>query len=65
LVHLKADPAMQSPASQASVVAQIDAIGALFHYFVTVDQLAAQAEKSIASDEAMREEILAEELNDE
>lgn len=62
LVHLKASPAMQAPDMQASIAASLDAIGALNQYFLTTDQLAAQAEKSIASDESMLEELAAEEL---
>ena len=62
LVHLKSDPAMQNPSSQASVTAQIDAIGGLVQYFRTVGQLASIAAKSIAADETERDELLAEEL---
>lgn len=63
LVHLKADPAMQTPEKQASVVAQIDAIGGLLEYFRTIGFNAATALKSIEADEAERDEILAEELS--
>lgn len=62
LVHLKADPAMQKPESQESIVRQIDAIGALSSYFRTVEFQATLAVNSIASAEAAREEILAEEI---
>jgi hypothetical protein len=62
LVHLKADPAMQTPERQAAIVAQIDAIGALSAYFRTIAHNAALARKAIAADEAMREELLAEQL---
>lgn len=61
LVHLKADPAMQKPESQESIVRQIDAIGALSAYFRTVEYQAALAVHSIATAEEAREEILAEE----
>lgn len=62
LVHLKADPAMQTPDKQASIVAQIDAIGALSTYFRTLDFNARQARKAIAADEQTIEELAAEEL---
>lgn len=61
LVHLKADPSMQSPQSQASVITQIDAIGGLLSYFHTVAQLSDMAVKSIEQAEFTRDEFLAEE----
>lgn len=60
LVHLKADPSMQSEASQKSILAQIDAIGAFSQYLSNVEQFARMAKKSIADDEQARDEILAE-----
>ena len=63
LVHLKADPAMQTAERQASVVTQIDAIGGLLQYFRTVSQTAALAAKSIDSDEETLAELAAEEIN--
>lgn len=63
LVHLKADPSMQSEASQKSIVSQIDAIGAFSQYLVSVEQFARLGAKSIDDDEATRAEILAEELS--
>jgi hypothetical protein len=63
LVHLKSDQNMQTPALQASIVAQMDAIGALNQYFQTVFHRAALAEKAIAADEETRDELLAEDLN--
>lgn len=62
LVHLKADPSMQTPASQESIIAQMDAIGAVSQYLTIGLQLAVMAGKQIASDEETREEIIAEEL---
>lgn len=62
LVHLKADPNMQTEESQRSIVQQMDAIGSLSQYFVTVRQLAGMAARSIEGDEAMLEEIRAEEV---
>lgn len=63
LVHLKADPAMQNAESQRMIVQQMDAIGSLSFYFNTALHRAKLAAKTIESDEAMRDEILAEELN--
>ena len=60
LVHLKADKNMQTPESQASIVAQIDAIGALHEYFRVVMFRASMAEKAIEADEQTRDELLAE-----
>lgn len=63
LVHLKADPSMQSAESQKSIVSQMDAIGSLHQYFTAVYQKASLARKAIAADEETRDEILAEEAN--
>lgn len=60
LVELKADPSMQSPASQASIISQIDAIGGLMTFLRTAGHNAKNAIKAIEQDEAMREEILEE-----
>ena len=62
LVHLKADPSMQTPERQASVIAQMDAIGGLVSYLRTVSAAASMAMKAVESDEATLEEIAAEEL---
>lgn len=63
LVHLKADPAMQSPDMQKSIIAQMDAIGSLNMFFTTVFQQASIARKAIVSDEETRDEILTEDNN--
>lgn len=63
LVHLKADPRMQSPDSQKSILSQIDAIGSVSQFMTTALQMAHLASKQIESDEATRDEMLAEELN--
>lgn len=63
LVHLKSDQNVQSPDMQKSIIAQIDAIGAVSQYFSTVMHKASIARKAIASDEEARDEILEEELN--
>jgi hypothetical protein len=62
LVHLKSDPNLQSAEHQKSIMAQIDAIGAVSQYFGTVLHKASLARKAIAADEETRDEILAEEL---
>jgi hypothetical protein len=64
LVHLKADPNMQSPDSQKAIVAQIDAIGSLSQYFTAVFQQANMARKAITSSEEMIEEIRDEEAEE-
>lgn len=63
LVHLKADPSMQSPDMQKSIIAQMDAIGSLNQYFTAVVQQGSIALKAISADEETRDEILAEENN--
>ena len=62
LVHLRGDPAFQTPERQAAVLVQIDAIGQLSSFFRTVHYNAGIALKAIEQDEAERDEILAEEL---
>lgn len=64
LVHLKADPSMQTAAMQASIVSQMDAIGALNQYFETIFHQAALATKAIAADEETIAELAAEELGE-
>lgn len=61
LVHLKVDPAFQTPERQASILAQIDAIGGLVQYFRTLEFNAMTAGKAIENDQAELEEVLAEE----
>lgn len=58
LVHLKAEPAMQSPNYQAGILAQIDAIGTLAMYFQTVQHLASMAGRTVEEAETMRADIL-------
>jgi len=60
LVHLKASPAMQGEQQQKAILAAMDAIGALFQYFTTIEQQAHIARRSIDEDEATRDEILEE-----
>lgn len=63
LVHLKGDPAMQSPEAQAAIVRQIDSIGELSNYFRTVDYQTRMGIRAIAADSETLEELLAEEGN--
>ena len=58
LVHLKADPALQNPDSQASIVRQMDAIGNLKAYFLVLRMNASLAGKEIADANNMIEEIM-------
>lgn len=58
LVHLKADPAMQSAASQQSIVQQMDAIGAFSQFLDMALRHADQARKQIDADEAFRDELI-------
>lgn len=57
LVHLKSDPEMQSPERQASIIRQIDAIGALSGFLRIVKFHGAQAAKNIAAAEEMLVEL--------
>lgn len=61
LVHLKAEPQMQTPERQLSVIAQIDAIGGLLEYLRTVAYNASVASKAVETGAADIEELLAEE----
>ena len=65
LVHLKASPEMDSPAKQAAIVRDIDAIGALSSFFKEIQRQAELGRKNIAFSEEAIESIRAEELNDE
>ena len=62
LVHLKGAPGMQTAERQASIIRDIDSIGALASYFDAVRHLALQAAKSLADDEETLEELAREEL---
>jgi len=65
LVHLKADISMQSADCQKSIGVQMDAIGSFSQYLNTVQYKADLASKAISADEETRDEILAEELNND
>jgi hypothetical protein len=62
LVHLKADPSMQTPERQQSVVSQIDSIGNFSAYLQTLKFNADRAEHSIETDRMTIEELSAEDL---
>lgn len=62
VVLLKSDPEMQDEKSQKQLDHTIIAIGSLRQYFRTIMQLGYMAERSIADDEATREDLLAEEI---
>lgn len=57
LVHLKADPSMDKPHSQASILAQIDSIGALAEYFRGIRHQSAQGTKIQQEGEEVLEEL--------
>lgn len=59
LVHLKADPAVQGPDAQRSIVAQMDAIGAFSAFLTQSLQRSEIARKQVAEGEAMVEELAA------
>ena len=63
LVHLKAEPGMQTPERQAAVIRDIDSIGAFHQYLMLVHMQAERAGATIKGDEETREEILRDELS--
>ena len=62
LVGLKADPSMQTPERQATIIVAIDGIGRLQEFFRGIKFNADQARKAIAAGEEQLEELAAEEL---
>ena len=58
LVHLKADPNMQTPENQAAIIRQMDSIGCITGYLNNVTHQAMLAEKAIEADEETRDELL-------
>lgn len=62
LVHLKSDPAMQNPSSQAAIIAAMDAIGNLSAYLHDAIRSGEMATKQLADAEEMRVAMLAEEV---
>jgi hypothetical protein len=65
LVHLKSDPSMQSADSQKSILAQMDAIGNLAQFLTVGIQMGRLAGKEIEDGESVRDEMLAEDLNND
>lgn len=63
LVHLKSDANMQSAESQKSILAQIDAIGALSQYLRATRQQGDMARKTLAYAEQVREEMIQEDAD--
>lgn len=63
LVHLKADPNMQTPERQASIISQMDSIGEFASYLNTSLVMADRATQAIEADTEMITEILAGEDN--
>lgn len=58
LVHLKADPVMQTPEKQASIIRQMDSIGNLTDYFNTVRQKGVMSANTITDCETDRDALL-------
>jgi hypothetical protein len=57
LVHLKADPNMQTPEKQQSILIQMDAIGACMQYLSTAIHMATQAARTKEESEELRSEL--------
>lgn len=62
LVHLKAEPAMQTPERQAAIIRDLDSIGAFHQYLMFIETQAARATHAVEQDELTREDILREDL---
>ena len=58
LVHLKADPNMQTPERQASIISQMDSIGAFASYLNTALVMADRAAQAIEEDSTTLAELL-------
>lgn len=61
LVHLKGDPNMQSPESQAAIVRQMDAIGSFTGFLRKLEQQSYLAQKAIEDGEETLDSLRAEE----
>ena len=62
LVHLLANPAMQTPTSQSAILVAMQAIGNLSQYLIDAVRTGEIALKQIGDNESVRDELLAEEL---
>ena len=60
LVHLKADPKMQTEQHQVDILKQMDSIGALNQFMQTKLHIARLALRSLEADKETRDELLAE-----
>lgn len=60
LVHLKADPNQQTADVQASIVKQMDGIGALLSYFRKIEMQAELAKQAIEDDRETLQELMEE-----
>jgi len=65
LVLMLAEPGMQAPEEQASILKSINAIGELRQYLITVSHMGKRAIEETGSCEEAREEILIEQANSE
>jgi hypothetical protein len=63
-VLLKAHPGLQEPAQQNLLDQQITAIGGLKQFLISVYTEGMNAQEALRADEATREELLREDLND-
>lgn len=57
LVHAKGNPDLQTPAAQASILRDIDAIATMGQYFITIDQRGRIATKELDDAYETREEL--------
>jgi hypothetical protein len=62
LVLLKADPSLQDPESQASIIKSIDAIGHFRQYLGTTISIGRMLEKSLMEDMETKRELLEEDM---
>jgi hypothetical protein len=60
LVHLKADPSMQSTEQQRSILTQLDSIGHLQQYLLGIRDNVGMALKALEATEIVRDELLTE-----
>lgn len=65
LVHLRGDPAFQTPERKQSILNQIDAIGILSGFFYQIEHKTRMAEQAIRSGEEELEEMLKENMKND
>lgn len=61
LIMVKSSPNCQSDEIQKEILKDIDGIGSLYQFFCAIGSEAETMARNLANDEAMRDEILAEE----